>query len=189
MNGPEDAPDPCSAHLAASRGAVAAFRAQLPDGHVLATMVDEHARILEQLDGLEATLRRGGAEPDPATLTRLHEIGAFLVGVEPHHAREEQVLFPLLRERGMHGPTAVMEYEHQELRQLKHAVRDQSLALRDQGAGSWEGLVRAGSTLVTMLRQHIDKENQVLYPMALQFVREPEVWAEARSRCDQIGYF
>jgi hypothetical protein len=39
-----------------------------------------------------------------------------------------------------------------------------------------------------MLREHIAKEDGVLYPLALRVIREPSTWAELRARCDAIGY-
>ena len=44
------------------------------------------------------------------------------------------------------------------------------------------------SELCSMLRQHIDKENNILYPMALQSITEVTQWEEMKVRCDEIGY-
>jgi hypothetical protein len=48
--------------------------------------------------------------------------------------------------------------------------------------------VARARALVGMLREHIAKEDNVLYPMAVRVIRDPAVWAELRRRCDEIGY-
>jgi hemerythrin-like domain-containing protein len=79
-----------------------------------------------------------------------------------HHAKEERALFPLLEARGIPrrgGPIGVMLLEHQEGRGLA-ADMERALAARDlpafvASAGAWAGLLRA----------HIAKERNVLFPM------------------------
>jgi len=79
-----------------------------------------------------------------------------------HHAKEEQTLFPLLEARGIPrrgGPIGMMLLEHQEGRALV-ADMERALAARDlpgfvASAGAWAGL----------LRVHITKERNVLFPM------------------------
>ena len=178
-----DSPQSCHAG-----GSVDAFRSSLPDGHVLATFIDEHAHILRELEELAEAL----AKDDPSWLDVLR-VSVFLIGVEPHHAREEQVLFPLLRDRGLEGPPAVMEKEHEGLRALKHRLHDHAqdalnAADPSENSSRWRTVQRDGAQLVDLLRQHIDKENNILYPMALQAIPERRVWQDARRRCDEIGY-
>jgi hemerythrin-like domain-containing protein len=79
-----------------------------------------------------------------------------------HHSKEEQALFPLLEARGIPrrgGPIGAMLLEHQEGRGLV-ADMERALAARDlpgfvASAGAWAGLLRA----------HIAKERNVLFPM------------------------
>jgi hypothetical protein len=39
-----------------------------------------------------------------------------------------------------------------------------------------------------MLSDHIQKENQMCYPMALQGIPEKHVWHEIKKKADKIGY-
>jgi hemerythrin-like domain-containing protein len=86
-----------------------------------------------------------------------------------HHAKEEECLFPRLVERGLPrdaGPLAVMLDEHEEGRQ---AVGAMSAALQALGRGERAAGARfaaAARAYTELLRAHIDKENQVLFPMA-----------------------
>lgn len=86
-----------------------------------------------------------------------------------HHAKEEELLFVKMQERGMPvrgGPIAVMLQEHDEGRRRVKAVAD---ALPQARSGDALALTSVRSNLlayVQLLRAHIDKEDNVLYPMA-----------------------
>ena len=38
------------------------------------------------------------------------------------------------------------------------------------------------------LRDHIFKENNILYPTALEVIKENSVWKKMKDDCDKIGY-
>ena len=86
-----------------------------------------------------------------------------------HHGKEENYLFIKLQERGLpreSGPLAVMFMEHAEGRR-----RLQTLATNLAQTEPGETLARekiAGDIFgyVDLLRQHIAKENTILFPMA-----------------------
>ncbi|MEE9464707.1 MAG: hemerythrin domain-containing protein, partial [Candidatus Neomarinimicrobiota bacterium] len=113
-----------------------------------------------------------------------------LVDAEKHHAREEQVLFPEMESRGVSGPTNVMRQEHDFLRPLKQRLLGQ--AGSGPGDRPFDQLKQAISDtagrLVPNLAAHIQKEDGVLYPMALQVIDDPAVWEDMKKRCDEIGY-
>ena len=44
------------------------------------------------------------------------------------------------------------------------------------------------SELCMTLRAHIEKENNILYPMALQCITDDKKWEEMKIKCDDIGY-
>jgi hypothetical protein len=168
-----------------------ALRARLADDHVLAVLMDEHQRLLARLARL-----REIADLDLATLQhaqrieRLEEvlgIASELLGAEPHHQREERVLFPALQARGIHGPPTVMCAEHEHLRSQKHALESGARRVLETGGHGWIDLMRAAHGLAHDLEGHIHKEDEILYPMAFQ-VLDPGEWAGLKERCDRIGY-
>lgn len=163
------------------------FRASLDPEHPLATLSDEHTQILLELSRLECAI--GTEHPSSEDLRTAEEVSAFLLGVEPHHQREEQVLFPALRERGIVGPPDVMEREHAMLRNAKHRLRSAALGGCGSGGiapGDWEDLRSAAEPLIGALRAHIAKEDAILYPLAEREI-EAEAWPELRKRCEAIG--
>ena len=94
-----------------------------------------------------------------------------------HHAKEENHLFRRMIERGFPseaGPIAVMLAEHDQGRVHLKAV-EESLALASSGDASAAAKVRDHLIgYAELLRQHIDKENNVLYVMADQILAEQD---------------
>jgi hemerythrin-like domain-containing protein len=137
----------------------------------ITTLMNEH-RIIE--DALDAMERWCGETLAKATDDR-RELGRFLTFIERfvdecHHGKEETILFETMIRHGFPkdaGPVGVMLHEHDEGRSLVAGLR--SLAMRDAPWSDKERrrlaeLVRA---YAEMLRQHIMKEDRILYPMAL----------------------
>jgi len=163
------------------------LRASLPDEHPIATFLDEHQVILSHLERLAELTAAPTAPQQRAELEELARLASRLIGVEPHHQREEQVLFPALQELGIHGPTEAMASEHVRLRVLKHALDDLARRLLSGDRRAWPDARVTAEALVEMLRAHIAKEDGVLYPLALRVIHA-SAWAELRRRCDAIGY-
>jgi hemerythrin-like domain-containing protein len=86
-----------------------------------------------------------------------------------HHAKEEDLLFEKMKERGMSvdgGPLAVMLHEHEQGRAWVRGVAEAM-------PGAERGDQKARSTIAEnlasfagMLRAHIEKEDNILYAMA-----------------------
>jgi hemerythrin-like domain-containing protein len=124
------------------------------------TLREEHRVILRALLLLEvAAGRLSGGRPVPEGWW--DALLAWLRGFADlnHHAKEEQHLFPALAQAGVPvegGPVTVMLEEHAEGRAL----------IRAMGASPGEARVAAARRYVQLLREHIDKENGVLLPLA-----------------------
>lgn len=169
------------------------FYANLPEGHVLKTFYLEHEIILQTLDEIsDLNLKIQNIpnfDSDVLEMSKLQSLATRLTDSEPHHQREEKALFPIMIERGMEGPPTVMLMEHVTIRELKHKLKDISvnytnLSLEDVKAK----INKFSNELYQMLGSHIQKENTILYPMALQGIPEESVWQEMRKKCDEIGY-
>ena len=134
----------------------------------------EHQIILIALDGVEREMQRvqgGGPVPEERVGQMIDFIQNF--ADRCHHAKEENLLFTRMQERGLPvngGPIGAMLQEHDEGRRL---VRAAAQALPSAGAGDAAATSALASNLlayVRLLRLHIDKEDNVLYPMADQIL-------------------
>jgi DUF438 domain-containing protein len=105
----------------------AELKKKLKPDHPLHTLISEHEIILGFLDKLEKLkekIEKGNfGEKD---LKELKDISHYLIEIEPHHQREEKVLFPEIEKRGIFGPTEVMMREHEELRKEKKKLKELS---------------------------------------------------------------
>lgn len=94
-----------------------------------------------------------------------------------HHAKEENLLFPKLAEKGFsptQGPVAVMLHEHVEGRNFVKGMSE-GLSLLLKGDNSAKAVVVSSLTgYATLLQNHIAKENNVLFRMADNVLSAPE---------------
>jgi hemerythrin-like domain-containing protein len=138
----------------------------------IARLLDDHRAILRALDLLDTAAARppDGAPPAAWWGDLIAWLRAFADA--NHHGKEERCLFPALAKAGLPsdvGPVAVMLEEHDRGRSLLRAMES-----GDAGARA-----RAARDYVWLLREHIDKENAVLFPLADAALDEP-----ARERLD-----
>ncbi len=190
---PEELRKLCDVHLKLIQMEAADLKKQLAPDHPLHTLYTEHDLILGFLDTLEATAERlvhkeaiTTADPD---LKTLREVAELLVDTEKHHAREEEALFPAIEAKGITGPTRIMRMEHDELRAKKQALRTLVKTVDPIQTPDLKFRVMELATfIVSQLREHIVKENAILYPSAFQELTETGIWESIKTHCDQIGY-
>jgi hemerythrin-like domain-containing protein len=134
------------------------------------TLRHEHEAIQKMLDAAEEAARRidGGVEASSQILSGLLEFLRIFAD-QCHHGKEEDLLFPLLEQKGLPragGPIGVMLAEHEQGRSL---IRRMAAALdafstgKEDAAHQW---AQAAHDYVALLRAHIEKENNVLFVMA-----------------------
>ncbi len=132
-------------------------------------LMHEH-RVVEQglavLEAMAGRLARGQGVPADEVGAMLDFFRDFVDGC--HHAKEEQSLFPALVERGVPregGPVGVMLSEHDQGRSLQRQMRE-ALPRLASDAGARNRFAQAVQDYATLLRQHIMKEDNVLFQMA-----------------------
>ena len=84
-----------------------------------------------------------------------------------HHAKEERILFPLLEQRdaAAGGPVSVMLSEHDAGRQAVAAITG-ALPKVEADAAARTVVAENLGLYAQLLRLHINKENNVLFPLA-----------------------
>jgi len=153
-----------------------------PRTNVTAVMVEEHQLILRMIALLEKNVALAEAG-------RFSDWNFFLDGALPfirlfadrfHHAKEEDVLFKALVANGMpaqNSPIAAMLMEHDQGRAL---VRGMELAAKrllasEPGVATTEiitALAENARGYAELLRDHIEKEDAILYPLAERVLPE-----------------
>jgi hemerythrin-like domain-containing protein len=142
------------------------------DHRVKATeiLMEEHRIIERVLSALERATNRLGKGQDVYlrffTGTTVF-IKKFADGC--HHQKEEGILFPALIANGLSkesGPVAVMLAEHEEGRHLTQKMRQALERLQSSDEVARNELVQNAQGYIKLLRQHIYKEDNILFPMA-----------------------
>ncbi len=188
---PADFQEVYQLHLDDLQRELSQLRSSLEPWHPVRTMIEEHEAILatlDRLDELNGRVQESGSL-DRQTLASLSDVADNLLAAEHHHAREEDVVFPELTKNNIGGIVQVMHMEHDELRGKKRQLRE---LVDDAGRLEYgefrQRLDELAKYIVYNLADHIYKENHILYPAALRFVKDEHMWQELKKRCDQIGY-
>lgn len=191
---PEELRRLCAIHMEMLGGELATIKAQVSPGHIIHTLVSEHDAILGFLESLErlntAIQQMERYDGSRGEFAELAHIADHLVETESHHRREEEVLFPELERRGVTGPTRIMRLEHDSLRPLKRDLQQLAKTVSQENFAAFQNdLGRIAGLLVPTLRDHIFKENTILYPTALQVIgADSPVWEQMKQEADRIGY-
>jgi hemerythrin-like domain-containing protein len=152
-------------------------------------LMQEHRAIEQVLDALARgaeRLQAGGAARPGLFLEAADFVREFADGC--HHRKEEDVLFEAMVASGFPrdgGPIGVMLAEHEEGRSLVRALGGAAHRLAAGDAAARSELVGSVGAYVDLLRQHIQKEDQVLYRMAHQVLGAAEQ-ERVGDACDRI---
>jgi hemerythrin-like domain-containing protein len=154
-----------------SHGCGCAHEAQKPTE----ILSDEHRVIERVLTAVEKLTHKAPRN----SLDKWREALVFFrhFADECHHFKEEKVLFPALAEHGIPnegGPVGMMLMEHEEGR---NHVRSMIMAVEQLEAGNaaaQDALLSHARAYLTLLREHIQKEDDVLFRMADEVIPEAE---------------
>lgn len=195
----EDGMDPselrhlCDIHMMVLKDELEKLRSNISKGHLLYTMVEEHTVILEVLKELESVtnviLTMEKYDVSKAEFKKVTELANKVLDAEPHHKREEDVLFVELEKRGITGPTRIMKLEHEDLRNMKKKLKELSESVNTIDFDVYKSsLEKISKAICFELKDHIFKENYILYPTALETINDDAIWNGMKNKCDEIGY-
>jgi len=134
------------------------------------TLKHEHKIVLMVLQGAEreADSIKGGGAVQAEKIEQMVDFFRNFVD-RCHHAKEERHLFPALQAKGFSaesGPVAVMLHEHEQGRAAIRAISEAFPAASGGDRRAAGELANALLGYVELLRNHIYKEDNVLFPMA-----------------------
>jgi hemerythrin-like domain-containing protein len=152
-------------------------------------LMTEHRAIERMLAVLETAARRleAGERVRPDLLREAVDFVRNFAD-RCHHGKEEENLFPRMEARGVPrqgGPLAVMLHEHDEGRAYVGAIAGAIDAYEGGDQAAARTIAENARGYVELLRQHIMKEDNVLFPMADR-VLSPDDQQELAARFDQI---
>ncbi|MCH7798024.1 MAG: iron-sulfur cluster repair di-iron protein [Planctomycetes bacterium] len=135
-----------------------------------------HRPLHEELPRLEAMIRKVQSvhgEKDPERFAELLTVYlALKTELQEHMMKEEQVLFPMIRQgRGAmaNDPVSVMMHEHDSAGRALRRVRELTDDYQppEEACTTWRALWHGLAALETEMHEHIHLENNILFPRAL----------------------
>jgi hemerythrin-like domain-containing protein len=149
-------------------------------------VLSEEHRVIEQvLNTLEAgadRLESGQPVRPEFFLSAVDFIRGFADGC--HHRKEEGVLFKRMEAQGVPvqgGPLGVMLSEHDLGRQYTRALHSAAQDMQSGDSSANRRVIQSSRSYVALLRQHIYKEDNILFPMADRVIpaeRYDSVWED-----------
>ena len=124
-------------------------------------------RVIQALDTAADRLATGQAVRPGFFLDSADFIKGFADGC--HHKKEEGVLFQAMLDNGLpaqNSPVAVMLDEHEQGRDFTRGMRRAAEHLQAGDASAAALVVENARGYTSLLRQHIYKEDNILFPMA-----------------------
>lgn len=154
-------------------------------GHPVDTFMRENREAEVVVGDIRRVLDTIGEPPDGKAFTAARdELDGLLVKlaeIDRHYLRKENQLFPALEVRGVLGPSRVMWGIHDD-------IRDQLKKVRRQVAESKvDELVSTLAKLLTAIADMVYKEDNILFPMALEKLSEDD-WVKVAAGEDEVGY-
>jgi hemerythrin-like domain-containing protein len=145
------------------------------------TLMHEH-RVIEQVLGSLETFALNIRREADADRETVKEYGDFFKNFADrrHHGKEEDRLFAKMNAYGFpkeYGPVAVMLAEHVEGRGHVGALVSIGEGAGPLSAEERDAVVEHALAYVPLLRAHIMKEDNILYPMAIQAIPHDEMEA------------
>ncbi|MGG1444746.1 DUF438 domain-containing protein [Brevibacillus laterosporus] len=178
----------CSVHAAIFKGSIEEIhRSEKPEdksGHPIHTFKLENKEI-DFLVNFELKQHYDHFEKEDSEENVYTLIGDLnlLLDIDKHYSRKENLLFPYLEKYGIYGPTKVMWGVDDSIRS---AIKDVKQKLTNY-SGDKKAALDGIAFVISEVNEMIFKEENILFPMALQTLTEDE-WVKIAHESDEIGY-
>jgi PAS domain S-box-containing protein len=182
----------CDVHLAVFADQVQKQELYLQPGHPINILMEEHKILLKHAERLETLVKMIDEACDIVyvgdALKEIQNIVKDFGDSENHYLREENALFPIMEKHGITEPPAIMWSEHNQIREIKKNLRNLVEKWNTMPFADFKTkLDEAAKPVCSLLPSHYYKENNILFPAALQVITNRE-WEKIRKDFDEIGY-
>lgn len=179
----------CSVHTAIFKGSIEDIhrseRLEDQPGHPVHTFKRENKEI-DLLVNFKIQLHfdRFKKEDEKEHIYKLIEDLNLLLDIDKHYSRKENLLLPYLEKYGILGPTQVMWGVDDRIRD---AIKVAKQALVHYKKEDKQHVIDTMDFVIREVTEMIFKEENILFPMALQHLTEDE-WVKIAHESDVIGF-
>lgn len=169
------------------------LRSRLSTHHILRKVMAEHEMMRCFLADLEeVALQIQQAEQLGATsreFMRLAHIVEHLNSLEEHMDREDDVLFPALKQQGWKSLFEHIESEHIHILMSINDLVKLVMAFDKMPFNNFKTRLMSNVRyLCPLMREHLFREDRALFPLAVSMVSDEKVWDHLRKVCNEIDY-
>lgn len=170
----------------------ALLRANLPGSHIIRVILAEHemfecflADLKEVNSRIQAADELSGYHSE---YRKLCHIAKHLYAMDIHHQREDDIIFPSLREQSCYSLCRSMQRTHC---RIISAINNLIGIVYNFASMNFDDFKLQLNALVTFLvpavREHIFQEDNILYPIALEAL-DNKAWMSIKEVCDETEY-
>jgi len=155
----------------------------LDNQHPIRDLITEHERInslLLLMDKIADRMEKDGYQITENDIAKLEKILKNFGEISKHQRREEEVIFPRMKDMELRGRTILLTEEHDDFRKSLEMLR-QEIYSQDIDV---QNLLDQISFITYNLRFHTFIENDMLYPVV---VKKLDDWDDIKKECDKIG--
>ncbi len=169
------------------------FYNSLGKKHIIRTLMEEHEVILnfcKVLEKLVKDIKKKSSINDAKEILKdLQTISGHLLRTEKHHIREEYTFIRRLVGMAEFDPSQEIRKQHDNLGVLKRKLERTIYEIYITPYGEFQKELQSVSRkLVRYLKEHIDIENNILYPQAIKLIPDESRWKKMRKESNDIGY-
>lgn len=181
----------CDLHTAVLDGSIDLQGAKpIPAGHPVDTFKKENVALKNEVLKIADLFNSASTLKDnqlPGYILQLRTIFNNLSDVDKHYLRKEYLLFPYLEKHLITGPPKVMWGKHDEIRELLKSAFE-ALSSPIGTADEMKSIVELVlHPAVEMIDGMIMKEEEILFPMAMDTLTEDE-WYKIYQETPEFGY-
>ncbi|HUW20074.1 MAG TPA: DUF438 domain-containing protein [Sedimentisphaerales bacterium] len=168
-------------------------RAWLPANHVLRVVMIEHDLLrsfLADLEDVVGTIRQMAYVADVSSeFRKLGHIAEHLNAMKRHIDREDDVIFPSLKNHGRISLCQALEGDHITIRTGIDNLLGLLVLFNEVNLDQFKsGLVATTRRLGTTIKEHLCHEDEILFPVALGIINDAKFWEQMKAVCDEFGY-
>ncbi len=120
---------------------------------------------------------------------RLQHITEHLQAIDIHNQREDDLIFPVLENYPCKSICVVLGKAHWRIKNLVGNLTVAVNNFRQFEPTQFKIQINAiSSAIVPILREHIFQEDNILYPVAIDVVKDDRIWWRIKQLGDEMGY-
>ena len=169
------------------------FYNSLSKKHIIRTLMEEHQVILNFCKVLEKLVKnikkKTSINEAQEILKDLQMVSGHLLRTERHHIREEYTFIRRLVLMAEFDPSQEIRKQHDNLGVLKRTLESTIYGIYTSPFDQFQkDLQLVSKKLIKELRNHVDIEENILYPQAVKLIPDKSRWKKMRKESNDIGY-